>query len=172
MNLYNYIEEIPDFPVKGILFKDICHLLAKNEAVNKVKTDFLKLIKPYQVDLIGGLDARGFLFSTLIADALGVGSFMIRKEGKLPGGVISKEYELEYGVAKLSVKKNLDLKNKNIILIDDLLATGGTLKCAEDLVSFSKGTVVSSLVVIELVALSGKDKLNSTVHSLLKYDTW
>ena len=171
MNLYDYIEEIPDFPVKGILFKDISLLLAKNEAVNKVKTDFLKLIKPYQVDLIGGLDARGFLFSTLIADALGVGSFMIRKEGKLPGGVISKEYELEYGVAKLSVKKNLDLKNKNIILIDDLLATGGTLKCAEDLISFSKGTVVSSLVVIELVALSGKDKLNSTVHSLLKYDT-
>ncbi len=171
MNLYNYIEEIPDFPVKGILFKDISPLLAKNEAVNKVKTDFLKLIKPYQVDLIGGLDARGFLFSTLIADALGVGSFMIRKEGKLPGGVISKEYELEYGVSKLSVKKNLDLKNKNIILIDDLLATGGTLKCAEDLISFSKGKVVSSLVVIELVSLSGKDKLNSTVHSLLKYDT-
>ena len=170
MNLYDYIEEIPDFPVKGILFKDISPLLAKNEAVNKVKTDFLKLIKPYQVDLIGGLDARGFLFSTLIADALGVGSFMIRKEGKLPGGVISKEYELEYGVAKLSVKKNLDLKNKNIILIDDLLATGGTLRCAEDLISFSKGTVVSSLVVIELVTLSGKDKLNSTVHSLLKYD--
>ena len=171
MNLYDYIEEIPDFPVKGILFKDISPLLAKNEAVSKVKTDFLKLIKPYQVDLIGGLDARGFLFSTLIADALGVGSFMIRKEGKLPGEVISKEYELEYGVSKLSVKKNLDLKNKNIILIDDLLATGGTLKCAEDLISFSKGTVVSSLVVIELVALSGKDKLNSTVHSLLKYET-
>ena len=170
MNLYDYIEEIPDFPVKGILFKDISLLLAKNEAVSKVKTDFLKLIKPYQVDLIGGLDARGFLFSTLIADALGVGSFMIRKEGKLPGGVISKEYELEYGVSKLSIKKNLDLKNKNIILIDDLLATGGTLRCAEDLVSFSKGTVVSSLVVIELVTLSGKDKLNSTVHSLLKYD--
>ena len=108
MNLYDYIEEIPDFPVKGILFKDISPLLAKNEAVNKVKTDFLKLTKPYQVDLIGGLDARGFLFSTLIADALGVGSFMIRKEGKLPGGVISKEYELEYGISKLSVKKNLD----------------------------------------------------------------
>ena len=172
MNLYDYIEEIPDFPVKGILFKDISPLLAKNEAVNKVKTDFLKLTKPYQVDLIGGLDARGFLFSTLIADALGVGSFMIRKEGKLPGDVISKEYELEYGVSKLSVKKNLDLKNKNIILIDDLLATGGTLRCAEDLISFSKGTVVSSLVVIELVTLSGKDKLNSTVHSLLKYDAW
>ena len=171
MNLYDYIEEIPDFPVKGILFKDISPLLAKNEAVNKVKTDFLKLIKPYQVDLIGGLDARGFLFSTLIADALGVGSFMIRKEGKLPGGVISREYRLEYGESKLSIKKNLDLKNKNIILIDDLLATGGTLRCAEDLISFSKGTVVSSLVVIELVALSGKDKLNSTVHSLLKYDT-
>ena len=172
MNLYDYIEEIPDFPVKGILFKDISPLLANNEAVSKVKTEFLNLIKPYQVDLIGGLDARGFLFSTLIADALGVGSFMIRKEGKLPGDVISKEYELEYGVSKLSIKKKIDLKNKNIILIDDLLATGGTLRCAEDLISFSKGNVVSSLVIIELVALSGKDKLNSIVHSLLKYDAW
>ena len=95
---------------------------------------------------------------------------MIRKEGKLPGDVISKEYELEYGVSKLSIKKKIDLKNKNIILIDDLLATGGTLRCAEDLISFSKGNVVSSLVIIELVALSGKDKLNSIVHSLLKYD--
>ena len=101
MNLYDYIEEIPDFPVKGILFKDISPLLTNNEAVSKVKKEFLNLIKPYQVDLIGGLDARGFLFSTLIADALGVGSFMIRKEGKLPGDVISKEYELEYGVSKL-----------------------------------------------------------------------
>jgi adenine phosphoribosyltransferase len=95
---------------------------------------------------------------------------MIRKEGKLPGGVISKEYQLEYGVSKLSIKKNLDLKNKNIILIDDLLATGGTLRCAEDLITFSKGTVVSSLVIIELVGLLGKDQLNSTLHSLLKYD--
>ena len=170
MNLYDYIEEIPDFPKKGILFKDISPLIAKKEAVNKVKTDFLRLIKPYQVDLIGGLDARGFLFSTLIANAVGVGSFMIRKEGKLPGGVISKEYQLEYGVSKLSIKKNLDLKNKNIILIDDLLATGGTLRCAEDLIAFSKGTVVSSLVIIELVGLFGKDQLNSTLHSLLKYD--
>ena len=167
MNLYDYIEEIPDFPVKGILFKDISPLLAKNEAVNKVKTDFLKLIKPYQVDLIGGLDARGFLFSTLIADALGVGSFMIRKEGKLPGGVISKEYELEYGVSKLSVKKNLDLKNKNIILIDDLLATGGTIDCIANLIKKSGKNVSGLLTVVELSKLNGRSRFNFPVESII-----
>tara|TARA_B110000003_G_C16592300_1_gene512317 strand:- start:702 stop:1217 length:516 start_codon:yes stop_codon:yes gene_type:complete len=170
VDLYNYIDEIPDFPIKGILFKDISPLLANNEALNEVKTKFINLIKSYQVDLIGGLDARGFLFSTLIADALGVGSFMIRKQGKLPGDVISKEYKLEYGVSKLAIKKNLNLKNKNIILIDDLLATGGSLKCAEDLIICSNGNVIACLVLIELEGLCGKNNLKSTVHSLLKYD--
>ena len=99
MKLKSYIEKIPDFPVKGVLFKDISPLLANFEAMNYVKTSFLDIIKLYDVDYIAGIDARGFLFSTLLADALGVGSFMIRKEGKLPGKVITKEYNLEYGTS-------------------------------------------------------------------------
>ena len=91
MKLKDYIEEIPDFPVSGILFKDISPLIANHKAMSYVKASFLDVIKSYHVDYIGGVDARGFLFSTLLADALGVGSFMIRKEGKLPGKVLTKE---------------------------------------------------------------------------------
>ena len=95
---------------------------------------------------------------------------MIRKQGKLPGDVISKTYNLEYGSSSLTIQKKINLRNKNVILVDDLLATGGTLKCAEDLVFISNGNVVASLVLIELVALMGKKVLNSPVYSLLKYD--
>ena len=170
MNLKDYIEEIPDFPVKGVLFKDISPLLENYQAMNYVKTSFLDIIKSCDVDYIGGIDARGFLFSTLLADALCVGSFMIRKEGKLPGEVITKKYSLEYGSSKLSIKKNVNLKNKNVILVDDLLATGGTLKCAEDLVSEVGGNVVLTVVAIELNALKGREKIKSDVFSVLSYD--
>ena len=169
MNLKDYIEEIPDFPVKGVLFKDISPLLENYQAMNYVKTSFLDIIKSCDVDYVGGIDARGFLFSTLLADALGVGSFMIRKEGKLPGEVITKKYSLEYGSSKLSIKKNVNLKNKNVILVDDLLATGGTLKCTEELVNIAGGNVLLLLTVIELTKLTGYKILNSKVHSLVKY---
>jgi adenine phosphoribosyltransferase len=170
VNLFNYIDEIPNFPKKGIIFKDISPLLENRNALSLVKKQFLDIIESFKVDLIGGLDARGFLFSTLIADAIGIGSFMIRKQGKLPGDVISKTYNLEYGSSSLTIQKKINLRSKNVILVDDLLATGGTLKCAEDLVSISNGNVVASLVLIELVALMGKKVLNSPVYSLLKYD--
>ena len=170
MKLKDYIEEIPDFPVKGILFKDISPLLANYQAMNHIKLSFLDIIKSYDVDYIAGIDARGFLFSTLLADALAIGSFMIRKEGKLPGEVITKEYSLEYGTSKMSIKKNINLKNKNIILVDDLLATGGTLKCAEELINTKEGNVLFSLTVIELKNLNGYKNLNSKVYSLVKYN--
>ena len=169
MNLKDYIEEIPDFPVKGVLFKDISPLLENYQAMNYVKTSFLDIIKSCDVDYVGGIDARGFLFSTLLADALCVGSFMIRKEGKLPGEVITKKYSLEYGSSKLSIKKNVNLKNKNVILVDDLLATCGTLKCTEELVNIAGGNVLLLLTVIELTKLTGYKILNSKVHSLVKY---
>ena len=170
MKLKDYIEEIPDFPVNGILFRDISPLIANYQAMSYVKASFLDIIKSYRVDYIGGIDARGFLFSTLIADALGVGSFMIRKEGKLPGKVITKEYSLEYGISKMSIRQNINLKNKNIILVDDLLATGGTLRCGEELVNYKEGNVLFSLTVIELVKLNGHKNLNSKVYSLVKYN--
>ena len=169
MILKDYIEEIPDFSVKGVLFKYISSLLENYQAMNYVKTSFLDIIKSCDVDYVSRIDARGFLFSTLSADALCVGSFMIRKEGKLPGEVITKKYSLEYGSSKLSIKKNVNLKNKNVILVDDLLATGGTLKCTEELVNIAGGNVSLLLTVIELTKLTGYKILNSKVHSLVKY---
>ena len=169
MKLKDYIEEIPDFPVNGVLFKDISPLLENYQAMNYVKTSFLDIIKSCYVDYVSRIDARGFLFSTLLADTSGVGSFMIRKEGKLPGEVITKKYSLEYGSSKLSIKKNVNLKNKNVILVDDLLATGGTLKCTEELVNIAGGNVLLLLTVIELTKLTGYKILNSKVHSLVKY---
>ena len=170
MNLFNFIDEIPDFPKKGINFKDIGPILENPSALIKVKQLFLDITKKYQIDLIGGLDARGFLFSTLISEALGIGSFMIRKSGKLPGELISKKYNLEYGSSELSIQKKINIVNKNVVLIDDLLATGGTLKCAEELIAMSNGNVVASLVIVELTKLSGSLLLKNPVHSLVKYD--
>ena len=168
MKLKDYIEEIPDFPVKGILFKDISPLIANYQAMSYVKSSFLDIIKSYHVDYIGGIDARGFLFSTLLADALGVGSFMIRKEGKLPGKVITKEYSLEYGTSKMSIKQNINLKNKNIILVDDLLATGGTIECVANLIRKSGKKVIGSVTVVELVEFNGRSLFNFPVESMLR----
>ena len=167
----NYISEYENFPKSGILFRDISPLLASPVAMQAALESFTNQLSHFNADMIVGIESRGFLFSTLLAYRLGIGSLMIRKQGKLPGVVIKQNYALEYGKATLEIQNSAQIRGKSMILIDDLLATGGTLKCAEDLISFSKGTVVSSLVVIELVALSGKNKLNSTVHSLLKYAT-
>ncbi len=152
-----------------MFYINISPLLENYQEMHYVKTSFLDIIKSCDVDYFSRIDARGFLFSTLLADALCVGSFMIRKEGKLLGEVITKKYSLEYGSSKLSIKKNVNLKNKNIILVDDLLATGGTLKCTEELVNIAGGNVLLLLTVIELTKLTGYKILNSKVHSLVKY---
>jgi adenine phosphoribosyltransferase len=119
---------------------------------------------------VAGIDARGFLFSTLIADELGLGSLMIRKSGKLPGEVIKKSYELEYGKNELSMQKLQDIKGKKIVIIDDLLATGGTIKCAKDLIESQEATVVGCAFVIELLFLKGSKLIDCSTFSLKKYE--
>ncbi len=170
INLYNYIESIRNFPKKGILFRDISPLLANFDALSELRNIFLNEALKYKIDYVAGIDARGFLFSTLLSQDLKVGSILIRKPDKLPGELYTRTYKLEYGESKLSIKKSLDIKNKNIILIDDLLATGGTLKCAEDLINDNGGNVTLSMVVIELIGLKGKHQLSSNFYSVLKYD--
>ena len=170
INLYNYIESISNFPKKGILFRDISPLLANFEAISELRNIFLNEALKYKIDYVAGIDARGFLFSTLLSQDLKVGSILIRKPDKLPGQLYTRAYKLEYGESNLSIKKSLNIKNKNIILIDDLLATGGTLKCAEDLINDNGGNVTLSMVVIELVSLKGRHKLSSNFYSVLKYD--
>ena len=168
--LKKHIKDYHDFPKKGIIFKDISPILENYEALEQVKNNFVNVAKEYQPDYIAGIDARGFLFSTLISQELGIGSLMIRKPNKLPGELIEQTYTLEYGSSTLAVQTARNIKNKKIILVDDLLATGGTIKCAEDLISKAGGNVVLSLVVIELLFLKGSENLVSPLKSVLQYD--
>tara|TARA_E500000178_G_C17032539_1_gene761319 strand:+ start:1127 stop:1648 length:522 start_codon:yes stop_codon:yes gene_type:complete len=170
INLYDFIDDIQDFPKKGILFRDISPLLEDRDAFKLLISKMIQEIKNYKIDIIAGIDSRGFLFSSLLAHQLNIGSIMIRKPNKLPGNIIEKKYELEYGSSTLSVQKKRNLNKKNLLIIDDLLATGGTLKCAEELISEVGGKVVLTIVAIELNSLKGRRKIQSDVFSVLSYD--
>ena len=170
INLYDFIDEIQDFPKKGILFRDISPLLENKDAFKLLILKMINEIKKYQIDLIAGIDSRGFLFSTILAHQLNIGSIMIRKPNKLPGNVIEKKYELEYGHSILTLQKKRNLNGKNLLIVDDLLATGGTLNCAEELISEVGGKVGLTMVAIELNALKGRKKIQSDVFSVLTYD--
>ena len=165
-----WIEGYPDFPKPGILFRDISPLLASPAGMKLAKEKLCEVIISWDVDLIAGIDARGFLFSALVADQLGLGSLMIRKPGRLPGELIDKSYELEYGQNELSMQKNQDLKDRSIAIVDDLLATGGTVKCAKDLIESQGARVVGCAFVVELLSLDGNKQIDCPVFSLKKYD--
>ena len=168
-DLDNYIDNTKDFPKKGILFKDIGPLLLNHQAMTKVVDIFATKASELNADLIAGIESRGFLFSTLLASRLGIGSLMIRKPGKLPGDLIEKSYSLEYGDSKLSIQKSKNIANKKVIIIDDLIATGGSLSCAELLINEAKAKVISCFVLIELLELNGSNLIDSDIFSIKKY---
>ena len=165
-----WIKCYPDFPKEGILFRDISPLLASPEGMSMVKKEFVSLISDWKPDLIAGIDARGFLFSSLIGEAMNIGTLMIRKSGKLPGEVIERSYDLEYGANKLAMQKTNNLKGKKVIIMDDLLATGGTLMCARELIESQGALVCGCAVVVELSFLRGSELLECPVVSLASYE--
>ena len=165
-----WIKCYPDFPKEGILFRDISPLLASPEGMSMVKKEFVSLISDWKPDLIAGIDARGFLFSSLIGEAMNIGTLMIRKSGKLPGEVIERSYDLEYGSNKLAMQKTNRLKDKKVIIMDDLLATGGTLMCARELIESQGALVCGCAVVVELSFLRGSELLECPVVSLASYE--
>ena len=165
-----YISEYADFPKPGILFRDISPLLASPEGMRAAVTSFTDQLSHFSVDLIAGIESRGFLFSTLLAYRIGVGSIMIRKSGKLPGVLIKKNYALEYGETTLELQKESQLIGKSIILLDDLLATGGTIGAAKSLLEQCGAVVVACAVVVELRALKGRENVGLPVISLQSYD--
>ncbi|XP_053564587.1 adenine phosphoribosyltransferase [Bombina bombina] len=163
----------PDFPLQGINFRDITPVLkdpsAFNAAIdlfeNHLRTNYPK------IDLIAGLDSRGFLFGPSLAQRLGIGFVLIRKKGKLPGPTESVSYSLEYGKAELEIQSDAVDPGQKVVIIDDLLATGGTMSAACELMSRIKAEILDCLVLIELTSLKGADKLRPyRVHSLLQYD--
>ncbi|TEU00444.1 MAG: adenine phosphoribosyltransferase [Candidatus Stahlbacteria bacterium] len=168
--LKSKIRDIPDFPVKGVLFRDITTLLKDIDAFNESIERMAEIIKEKKVDKIIGIEARGFIFAAPIAYKLKVPLNLIRKPGKLPAETVSESYKLEYGENTVEIHKDAITKGDKVVICDDLLATGGTAKASAQLVTRLGGEVVSILFLIELTDLKGRDKLKDyPVDSILKY---
>ncbi|XP_037813035.1 adenine phosphoribosyltransferase [Lucilia sericata] len=161
----------PDFPKKGIVFRDIFGALTDGQTCKYIKEVLLEHVRTEHpdVDIIVGLESRGFLFNLMLASELGIGCAPIRKKGKLPGKCVSVEYTLEYGSDIFEIQTDAIKPGQKVLIIDDLLATGGSLEAAVKLVRKAGGEVVKCLVVMELEFLEGRKKVDSKVHSLLKY---
>jgi adenine phosphoribosyltransferase len=164
------IRDIPDFPKKGILFKDITTLLKDHKAFKQSIDQLTDLVRAHQPEVVIGMESRGFIFAAPIAYLLNAGFVPVRKLGKLPGDVISTEYDLEYGTNTLELHSDAIASGARVLIVDDLLATGGTVSATIDLVERLKGKVVAMAFLVELTALKGRDKLeNYEVISLLKF---
>ena len=169
-DLKKMIREVPDFPKKGILFYDITTLLKDKGGFRKVIDALTDQIRPYNADVVLGIEARGYIFAPALAYNLGAGFVPVRKPNKLPAAVERISYELEYGMDTLEIHKDAVKPGMRIIIADDLLATGGTSLATVRLVEKLGGQVVGVSFVIELEALKGRNRLNGyNVISLLKY---
>lgn len=170
MNLYDYIETVPDFPIEGILFRDITPLMQNGEAFLYAVKQLADFAKAKGADVIVGPEARGFLFGTPVAAMLGLGFVPVRKPGKLPRETVDFEYDLEYGSNTLSIHKDAIKPGQKVVIIDDLLATGGTVEASIKLVESLGGEVVGCGFVIELEDLKGRELLKGQdILSLLTY---
>lgn len=171
MNLKDKIRVIDNFPKEGISFKDITTLIGDGEGLRASVDEIVKHLKDKKVDLVVGPEARGFIFGVPVAYALGVGFVPVRKPGKLPGETLSMAYDLEYGTDNLEIHKDAIKKGQRVAIVDDLLATGGTIEAVAKLVERAGGEVVSLDFVIELTELNGRNKLEGyDVMSLTQYD--
>ncbi len=170
MNYKSFITNVPDFPVDGIQFKDITPLLDDEEAFHSAVDDMAEYAKEIHANKIIGPDARGFIFGASVAYATKLGFVPVRKPGKLPRETLEIEYDLEYGTNKLCIHKDDIGKGDKVIIIDDLLATGGTVKASIDLVERAGAEVVGLAFLIELTGLNGKENIKGYPYkSLLKY---
>lgn len=168
--LSSHIHDIPDFPKKGIIFKDISPLLASAKARSITTELLVRDFRDRSIDVVVGIESRGFLFGIPLADALQAKFVMLRKPGKLPGKLATQEYELEYGIDTLEIQENAIKVGDNVLIHDDVLATGGTAAAAADLVEKIGGTVAGFNFVVELDFLKGRDKLNQyNITSVLHY---
>ncbi len=164
------IRDVPDFPIPGILFRDVTPLLRDPRGLPWVVEALAERYRGEGVDAVAGIESRGFVFGAPLAMALGVGFVPVRKEGKLPAARIRREYALEYGTACLEVHSDALRGGERVLLVDDLLATGGTARAAAELLEELGATVAGVGVVIELEALRGREALSGReVHALLRY---
>jgi len=165
------IRDIPDFPKKGIIFKDITTLLNSPKALQTLMNHLEERYKEYNLDYIAGIDARGFIFGSILADRLGVGFVPVRKKGKLPYTTVAEKYSLEYGFDEVEIHIDAfrDKKGARVLLIDDLIATGGTAKAGANLINKVDANCVECCFIAELTFLKGKDGIDSPVYSVLQF---
>ena len=171
IDLKQHIRSIPDFPKPGILFYDISTLLAHAKAWHETIEQMANVLRPYKPDVLAGIESRGFLLAAPLALALGTGFVMMRKQGKLPGTTVRHTYALEYGTDTIEIQNDAIKKGARVVLVDDLLATGGTLAAAVTLLEQVGGVVPAAACVIELTFLEGRKRLKVPVETLLKYDS-
>ena len=170
MNLKRIIAEYPNFPKKGILFRDFSPILNDPAAMSFVVEEFSKRFHPGDVDVFAGIESRGFITASILAQKYNKGMVMLRKAGKLPGKTVKISYTIEYGKAVLEIQKNVLKKDERVVICDDLLATGGTANAAAKLVEKMGAEVAGFAFIIELTELNGNKKLsNYKTVSLVQY---
>ena len=170
MDLSDHIRTIPDFPKPGILFYDISTLLMHPKAWQATVERLAAAIKPHKPDLLAGIESRGFLVAAPLALELGLGFVMVRKEGKLPGPTVPYTYDLEYGTDTIEIQADAVEPGQRVVLLDDLLATGGTMNAAAQLFRQCGADVRGAACIVELTFLKGRDKLDIPITTLISYD--
>ena len=170
LELTTLIRDIPDFPKKGILFKDITTLLKEPAAFKQAIDQLTERVRGYEPEIVIGMESRGFIFAAPIAYLLDAGFVPVRKLGKLPGEVIATEYELEYGTNTLELHSDAITPGQRVLIVDDLLATGGTVSATINLVERLGGKVMAVAFLVELTALNGRERLGDyEVVSLIRF---
>jgi len=165
-----YIRDIHDFPKKGVIFRDITNLLRNGEVFKKVVEQIAYRFSREEIDVVCSVEARGFILGSAIACALSAGFVPLRKKGKLPWNTYQKSYDLEYGEGELEIHTDAISSGQHVLFVDDVIATGGTVKAAIDLIKEMKGRVICAAFLIELLELKGREKINDVpIYSLIRY---
>jgi adenine phosphoribosyltransferase len=170
MNLKDHIRTIPDFPKPGILFYDVSPLLAHPAAWQETMTRLAFAVSRHKPDILAGIESRGFLVAAPLALKLGLGFIMVRKKGKLPGATMPFTYDLEYGTDTIEIQADAIEPGQKVVLLDDLLATGGTMNAAAQLLRQAGANVEGCACLIELAFLNGKARLDIPATTLVSYD--
>lgn len=169
--LKDYVKSIPDFPEPGIIFRDVTSVLQDADGLALALDTMQDLVKDVDFDVIAGPESRGFIFGTPLAYINHKPMVLIRKKGKLPRETVSKEYDLEYGTATIEIHKDAIVPGQKVLIVDDLIATGGTTEAMIELVESLGGKVVGVVVLMELAGLNGRDKLNGIpLYSAITYE--
>jgi adenine phosphoribosyltransferase len=172
VNLRDIIANYPDFPKQGILFRDVNPVFKRNDALNYITDEFYHIYGKAKVDMVAGIESRGFIIATALALRFGRGIVMVRKAGKLPGRTVKKSYDIEYGSAVMELQQDAIDKGNNILIADDLIATGGTAVAAGQMIKELGGKVAGFAFIIELSDLKGADRLREmgyNVESLVSF---